>query len=294
MVAASQPFDDRDGWIWLDGKLVPWREANIHVLTHALHYGSAVFEGERIYNKKVFKLREHSQRLIDSGKILGFDVPYTVEELDRATNETVAANKMVNGYVRPIAWRGAEMMGVAAQTAKIHVAIAVWEWGAYFGPEAKMKGLKLTMAKYRRPDPATSPCLAKATGLYMICTIEKHAAEAAGYSDALMLDWRGQIAETTGANVFFVINGEIHTPKPDCFLDGITRRAVIDLAKKRQYKVVERAMLPEEMGKATEAFLTGTAAELTPIASIGDYKFTPGAISKNLMDDFDKMTAGAA
>jgi branched-chain amino acid aminotransferase len=294
MVAASQPFDDRDGWIWLDGKLVPWRDAKIHVLTHALHYGSAVFEGERIYGGKVFKLREHSQRLIDSGKILGFDVPMTAEEIDRATNETVAANKMVNGYVRPIAWRGAEQMGVAAQQAKIHVAIAVWEWPAYFGPEAKMKGLKLTMAKYRRPDPATSPCLAKATGLYMICTLEKHAAEAAGYADALMLDWRGQIAETTGANVFFIIDGEIHTPKPDCFLDGITRRAVIELAKKRQYKVIERAMLPQEMAKATEAFLTGTAAELTPIASIGDYKFTPGTISKNLMEDFDKLTRGAA
>lgn len=294
MVAASQPFDDRDGWIWLDGKLVPWRDAKVHVLTHALHYGSAVFEGERIYNGKVFKLHEHSQRLIDSGKILGFDVPMTADEIDRATNETVAANKMVNGYVRPIAWRGAEMMGVAAQQSKIHVAIAVWEWGAYFGPEAKMKGLKLTMAKYRRPDPATSPCLAKATGLYMICTLEKHAAEAAGFSDALMLDWRGQIAETTGANVFFVIDGEIHTPKPDCFLDGITRRAVIDLAKKRQYKVIERAILPQEMAKATEAFLTGTAAELTPIASIGEYKFTPGTISKNLMEDFDRMTQGAA
>src|SRR4051812_19348943 len=294
MVAASQPFDDRDGWIWLDGKLVPWRDAKIHVLTHALHYGSAVFEGERIYKGKVFKLREHSQRLIDSGKILGFDVPMTVDEIDRATNETVAANKMVNGYVRPIAWRGAEMMGVAAQLAKIHVAIAVWEWPAYFGPEAKMKGLKLTMAKYRRPDPATSPCLAKATGLYMICTLEKHAAEAAGYADALMLDWRGQIAETTGANVFFVINGEIHTPTPDCFLDGITRRTVLDLARKRQYKVVERAMLPQEMGKATEAFLSGTAAEVTPIASIADYKFTPGDITKNLMSDFDKLTQGAA
>ncbi len=290
MVATSQPYDDRDGWIWMDGKMVPWREAKIHVLTHALHYGSAVFEGERVYGGKVFKLREHSQRLIDSGKILGFDVPMTAEEIDRATNETVAANKMKDGYVRPIAWRGAEQMGVAAQQTKIHVAIAVWEWGAYFGDEAKMKGLKLCMAKYRRPDPATSPCLAKATGLYMICTLEKHAAEAAGYSDALMLDWRGQIAETTSANVFFVIDGEIHTPKPDCFLDGITRRTVMNLARQRQYKVVERAIFPQEMGKATEAFLTGTAAEVTPIASIGDYKFTPGAITKNLMTDFDALT----
>ncbi|MBV8534618.1 MAG: branched-chain amino acid aminotransferase [Alphaproteobacteria bacterium] len=290
MVAASQPYDDRDGWIWMDGKLVPWREAKIHVLTHALHYGSAVFEGERIYGGKVFKLREHSQRLIDSGKILGFDVPMTVEQIDAATNEVVAANKMKDGYVRPIAWRGAEQMGVAAQQTKIHVAIASWDWGAYFGAEAKMKGLKLCMAKYRRPDPATSPCLAKATGLYMICTLEKHAAEAAGYSDALMLDWRGQVAETTGANVFFVMDGEIHTPKADCFLDGITRRTVMGLARQRQYKVVERAIMPQEMAKATEAFLTGTAAEVTPIASIGDYKFTPGNITKNLLTDFDALT----
>jgi len=290
MVATSQPYDDRDGWIWMDGKLVPWREAKIHVLTHALHYGSAVFEGERIYGGKVFKLREHSQRLIDSGKILGFDVPMTVEQIDSATNEVVAANKMKDGYVRPIAWRGAEQMGVAAQQAKIHVAIASWDWGAYFGTEAKMKGLKLCMAKYRRPDPATSPCLAKATGLYMICTLEKHAAEAAGYSDALMLDWRGQVAETTGANVFFVMDGEIHTPKADCFLDGITRRTVMGLARQRQYKVVERAIMPQEMGKATEAFLTGTAAEITPIASIGDYKFTPGTITKNLLADFEALT----
>ena len=290
MVAASQPYDDRDGWIWMDGKMVPWREAKIHVLTHALHYGSAVFEGERIYGGKVFKLREHSQRLIDSGKILGFDVPMTVEQIDAATNEVVAANKMKDGYVRPIAWRGAEQMGVAAQQTKIHVAIASWDWGAYFGTEAKMKGLKLCMAKYRRPDPATSPCLAKATGLYMICTLEKHAAEAAGYSDALMLDWRGQVAETTGANVFFVMDGEIHTPKADCFLDGITRRTVMGLARQRQYKVVERAILPQEMGKATEAFLTGTAAEITPIASIGDYKFTPGTITTNLLADFEALT----
>jgi branched-chain amino acid aminotransferase len=290
MVAASQPYDDRDGWIWMDGKLVPWRDAKIHVLTHALHYASAVFEGERIYGGKVFKLREHSQRLIDSGKILGFDVPMTVEQIDAATNEVVAANKMKDGYVRPIAWRGAEQMGVAAQQTKIHVAIASWDWGAYFGTEAKMKGLKLCMAKYRRPDPATSPCLAKATGLYMICTLEKHAAEAAGYSDALMLDWRGQVAETTGANVFFVMDGEIHTPKADCFLDGITRRTVMGLARQRQYKVVERAIMPQEMGKATEAFLTGTAAEITPIASIGDYKFTPGTITKNLLTDFDALT----
>jgi branched-chain amino acid aminotransferase len=293
MVATDKPYDDRDGWIWLNGKLVPWRDAKIHVLSHSLHYGAAAFEGERIYDGKAFKLREHSQRLIDSGRMLGYEVPMTAEEIDRATNETIDANKLRNGYVRPIAWRGAEQMGVAAQQAKIHVSIAVWDWGAYFGPEARMKGLRLCMAKYRRPDPATAPAKAKTSGLYMICTIEKHAAEAAGYGDAMMLDWRGQIAETTGANVFFIIDGEIHTPTPDCFLDGITRRTVIDLARKRQYKVVERAMYPADMAKATECFVTGTAAEITPVAEIGEHKFKPSAITKNLMDDYDKLTRAA-
>ncbi len=290
MVATDKSYDDRDGWIWLDGKMLPWRDAKIHVLTHALHYGAAAFEGERVYGGKAFKLREHSQRLIDSGKMLGYDVPMTAEEIDRATNETIDANKMKDGYVRPIAWRGAEMMGVAAQDAKIHVSIAVWHWGAYFGPEARMKGLRLCMAKYRRPDPATAPSMAKASGLYQICTIEKHRAEAAGYGDAMMLDWRGQLAETTGANVFFIIDGEIHTPTPDCFLDGITRRTVIELAKKRQYKVIERAMFPDDMKKATECFVTGTAAEVTPVAEIGEHRFTPGSICKNLMDDYEKLT----
>lgn len=285
---ATQTFDDRDGWIWMNGKLVPWREAKIHVLTHALHYASAVFEGERVYGGKVYKLREHSQRLIDSGKMLGFDVPYTVEQIDAATNETVKANNIVDGYVRPIAWRGSEQMGVAAQATKINVAIATWVWPAYFSPEAKLKGIKLTMSKWRRPDPATIPAKAKATGLYMICTLSKHEAEAGGYADALMLDWRGLVAEATGANVFFVINGEIHTPTPDCFLDGITRRSVIELARKRQYKVIERAIMPEEMAKASECFLTGTAAEVTPVASIADYKFVPGEITKNLVDDYEK------
>ena len=285
---AAQTFDDRDGWIWMNGKLVPWRDAKVHVLTHALHYASAVFEGERAYGGKVFKLHEHNQRLIDSGKMLGFDVPYTVDQLDTATYETIKANNIVDGYVRPIAWRGSEQMGVAAQATRINVAIATWEWPAYFSPEAKLKGIKLAMSKWRRPDPATIPAKAKATGLYMICTLSKHEAEANGFADALMLDWRGQIAEATGANVFFVINGEIHTPKPDCFLDGITRRSVIDLAHKRQYKVVERAMLPDDMGKASECFLTGTAAEVTPVASIADFKFTPGTITKNLMEDYEK------
>jgi branched-chain amino acid aminotransferase len=287
------PFDDRDGFIWLNGKLVPWREAKVHVLTHALHYASAVFEGERAYNGHVFKSREHSERLINSGKILGFDVPYTAEQLDRAKAETMKANNLTDCYVRPIAWRGSEMMGVSAQASKINTAIAVWQWPSYFSPELREKGIRLTMARYQRPSPSTAPTAAKATGLYMICTISKHEAEAQGYQDALMLDWRGQIAEATGANVFLVINGEIHTPKPDCFLDGITRRTVMDLARQRQYRIHERAIMPDELGRAQEVFLTGTAAEVTPVGEIAQYKFKPGDITKNLMDDYSKLVRTA-
>jgi branched-chain amino acid aminotransferase len=283
------PFDDRDGFIWLNGKLVPWREAKVHVLTHGLHYASAVFEGERAYNGHVFKSREHSERLINSGKILGFDVPYTAEQLDRAKLETMKANNLTDCYVRPIAWRGSEMMGVSAQATKINVAVCVWPWPSYFSPELREKGIRLTMARWQRPAPNTAPTAAKATGLYMICTISKHEAEAQGYQDALMLDWRGQIAEATGANVFLVINGEIHTPKPDCFLDGITRRTVMDLARQRQYRIHERAIMPEELGRAQEVFLTGTAAEVTPVGEIAQYKFKPGEITKNLMDDYSKL-----
>jgi branched-chain amino acid aminotransferase len=232
------PFDDRDGEIWFDGALRPWRDAKIHVLTHALHYASCVFEGERVYGGKVFHLREHSQRLIDSGKILGFDIPMTVEEIDAATNAVVKANNISDGYVRPLAWRGAEQMGVSAQLSKIHVAIATWEWPAYFSPEARLKGIRMKWAKWSRPAPNTAPTASKAAGLYMICTLSKHDAEAEGYDDALMLDWRGQIAEATGANIFLAIDGELHTPTPDCFLDGITRRTVIGLARARQIKVV--------------------------------------------------------
>lgn len=287
------PFDDRDGFMWYDGKLVPWRDAKLHVLSHGLHYASCVFEGERVYGGKVFKLRDHSQRLIDSGKILGFDLPYTVEQLDAATMETVRANNISDGYVRPVAWRGSEMMGVAAQITKIHVAIATWTWPAYFSPEAKLKGIRLKFADWKRPHPETAPTQSKAAGLYMICTMSKHAAENDGYDDALMLDWRGQIAESTGANVFLVIDGEIHTPKPDCFLDGITRRTVIDLAKRRGLKVVERAIMPEELAKAQEVFLTGTAAEVTPVGEIGPYRFTPGAVCKQLIADYDAETGRA-
>jgi branched-chain amino acid aminotransferase len=299
MATATRPFDDRDGTIWLDGKLVNWRDANVHVLTHALHYASSVFEGERIYGGRIFKLREHSQRLIDSAKILGFEIPWTLAQIEAASNETVRASGVQDGYVRPIAWRGAEQMGVSAQLTKIHLAIAVWDdWKAYFTPEARSKGIRMQMSKWARPAPNTAPTAAKCAGLYMICTLSKHAAEAEGYNDALMLDWRGQIAEATGANIFLGIDGVLHTPTPDCFLDGITRRAVMGLAKARQIKVVERAIMPDELGKAQEVFVTGTAAEVTPVTEIGPYKFPVGPISQQLMADFDKMvrqpeTAGA-
>ncbi len=284
---ALVPYDDRDGLIWLDGVLRPWREVKLHVLTHALHYASAVFEGERAYNGHVFKLHEHSQRLIDSARIMDMQLPWTVEQIDEATRVTLAASGLADAYVRPIAWRGSEMMGVAGQKNTIHLAIAVWSWGAYFGDE-RMKGIRLTIGEWRRPHPQTAPTQAKAAGLYMIATLNKHAAEAKGYADALMLDWRGQIAEATGANIFFVIDGEIHTPDPDCFLDGITRRTVMQLARNRQMKVVQRPMLPEEMAKASECFLTGTAAEVTPVAEIGPYRFTPGQITETLLKDYDR------
>jgi branched-chain amino acid aminotransferase len=280
------PFDDRDGVIWMDGRLVPWRESNLHVLSHGLHYASSVFEGERVYGGEVFKLTEHSARLAHSAEILGFQLPFDVEAIDRATREVIAANGIVDGYVRPVAWRGSEMMGVSAQHNTIHVAIATWEWPSYFDPAAKMKGIRLQMAPWRRPDPATAPVRSKAAGLYMICTMSKHQAEAEGYHDALMLDYRGLIAEATGANVFFAIDGKLHTPTPDCFLDGITRRTVIDLAKRRGIEVVERHMQPEEMAKADEVFLTGTAAEVTPVGQIGDHTFTPGRFCEMLMADY--------
>ncbi len=280
------PFHDRDGFIWLDGALVPWRDAKIHVLTHALHYGSAVFEGERAYSGEIFKLSQHSQRLIDSARGLDYDIPYTVDEIDQICRDVVTANKLSDCYIRPIAWRGSEQIGVSAQATKIHMAVAAWEWGSYFPMEQRLKGIRLAMAKYRRPDPATAPCKSKAAGLYMICTIEKHRAERAGYADALMLDWRGHVAECTGANIFFINDGVIHTPDPDCFLDGITRRTVIELAKKRGYEVVERTILPEELGSFSEVFLTGTAAEVTPVSEIGEHRYKPGQISENLLNDY--------
>jgi branched-chain amino acid aminotransferase len=286
---AIVPYDQREGFIWLNGELVPWRDARVHVLTHGLHYASAVFEGMRAYDGQIFKLTEHNQRLHDSANILDFEIPYSVAELDRAAGDVLRANKLTDAYVRPIAWRGSEQMGVAAQLTKTNVAIAAWYWGSYFDPAARAKGLRLKFAEYLRPDPRTAPTASKATGLYMICTIEKHKAERAGYNDALMLDWRGQIAEATGANIFFVKDGVLHTPTPDCFLNGITRKAVIGLAKQRGLKVIERAIMPDELCEFSECFITGTAAEVTPVSEIGPYKFAIGDITRTLMDEFTAL-----
>lgn len=283
---AGQPFDKRDGVIWMDGKFVPWSDANVHVLTHGLHYASCVFEGERAYGGEVFKLAEHTDRLIESGRILGFQIPFSADEINRAHRELLARMNFRDAYVRPVAWRGSEMMGVSAQNNTIHLAIAAWQWPSYFDAEQRLKGIRLDISEWRRPDPRTIPSKAKAAGLYMICTLSKHAAENKGYADALMFDWRGRIAEATGANVFFVKDGKIHTPDPDCFLNGITRQTVIALAKARGIEVAERAIEPEEMAGFEECFLTGTAAEVTPVSEIGPYRFTPGAITKLLMDDY--------
>ncbi|MHC1548307.1 branched-chain amino acid aminotransferase [Phyllobacterium sp. K27] len=283
---ASAPFDQLEGYIWMNGELVRWADAKVHVLTHGLHYASSVFEGERAYGGEIFKLNEHTERLHESARILGFTIPYSVDELNDACRKLLAKQGFQDAYVRPIAWRGSESMGVSAQANKINVAIAIWQWPSYFDPAQKLKGIRLDMAEYRRPDPKTAPSKSKAAGLYMICTISKHAAEAKGYADALMLDWRGQVAEATGANIFFVKDGAIHTPTPDCFLDGITRRTVIDLAKRRGYDIVERVIMPEEMADFEQCFLTGTAAEVTPVSEIGSYKFTVGEIVINLMNDY--------
>lgn len=292
--ADSLPFDDRDGSIWMDGKVMPWREASLHPLTHGLHYGSCVFEGERVYGGEIFELEAHTARLFHSAEVLGFEIPFSVEEINDACREVVSLNSIVDGYVRPVAWRGSEMMGVSAQHSSIHVAIAVWEWPSYFSPEAKLKGLRLKITKWRRPSPETAPIDAKAAGLYMICTIAKHEAEREGFDDALMYDYRGLIAESTGSNIFFVKDGVIHTPTPDCFLDGITRQTVIRLAQARGIEVIERAIKPEEMSDFEECFLTGTAVEVTPVGEIGDYRFKAGEITKNLMADFDKLTGSDA
>jgi branched-chain amino acid aminotransferase len=286
---ALVPYDDRDGWIWFDGRFVPWRDAKVHVLTHGLHYASAVFEGERMYAGEIFHLSEHTRRLFRSAEILDFEIPYTLAEIDQACKDTCARNGLEDCYVRPIAWRGSEVMGVSAQDSKIHVAVAAWEWPSYFDPAEKARGIRLTWAKYRRPSPETAPTASKAAGLYMICTISKHAAEREGYADALMLDWRGLVAEATGANVFFVRDGVLHTPTPDCFLDGITRRSVMQLAREKGFEIVERHIEPAELSTFSECFITGSAAEVTPVSEIGEYRFIPGNISLALMDDYARL-----
>jgi len=280
------PFDQLDGFIWFDGVLVPWSEAKLHVLSHGLHYASAVFEGERAYGGEIFKCTEHSERLKRSANALDFEVPYSVAEIDAAKRLVLERNGQRDAYVRPVAWRGSEMMGVSAQNNTIHLAIASWQWPSYFSPAERLKGIRLDLAEYRRPDPATAPSRAKASGLYMICTISKHRAERRGYADAMMLDWQGRVAECTGANIFFLKDGVIYTPIADCFLDGITRRTVIELARRRGIKLIERRILPAELADFSECFITGSAAEVTPVSEIAEWRFTPGEITKQLMDDY--------
>jgi branched-chain amino acid aminotransferase len=280
------PFDKRDGYIWMNGEIIAWGDARVHVLTHGLHYGSSVFEGERAYKGKIYQSRWHTERFFESARILDFEIPYTIEEIEAAKALVVEKNGGGDQYIRPVAFRGSEMMAVSAQHNKIHVAIATWNWPSMFDPAVKMKGIRLDIADYRRPDPACAPVHAKAAGLYMICTISKHRAEKKGYADAMMLDWQGRVAECTGANIFFTKDGSIHTPIADCFLNGITRQNVIALAKKRGLEVIERRIMPEELATFNECFITGSAAEVTPVSEIGPYKFTPGNISRTLMEDY--------
>ena len=282
-------YDDREGLIWMDGRLIDWKAANIHILTHAMHYASSVFEGERCYNGKIFKSQEHSERLKNSAKSIDFEIPYSIDEIEVAKNDVLVANKLDDAYVRAIAWRGAgEDMGVASAKNPVRLAIAAWEWGAYYG-EAKMKGAKLDISKWKRPSPETIPCDAKAAGLYMICTMSKHAAEAKGCSDAMMFDYRGYIAEATGANIFFVKDGEVHTPKPDCFLNGLTRQTVIEMLKEKNVQVHERHIMPGELESFEQCWLTGTAAEITPVGEIGDYNFEVGNLTKDISDTYEKL-----
>ena len=282
-------YDDRDGKIWMDGALIDWRDANVHILTHAMHYASSVFEGERAYNGKIFKSRAHSARLIQSGKLIDFDIPYSIDEIEAAKQSALEANRLTDAYVRAVSWRGAgEDMGVASARNPVHLAVAVWSWGNYYG-DAKMKGAKLDIAKWRRPDPATAPSQAKAAGLYMIATMSKHSAEAKGCSDAMMFDYRGYIAEATGANIFFVKDGQVHTPIPDSFLNGLTRQTVIEMLKHRGISVNERHIMPEELESFEQCWLTGTAAEVTPVGQIGDYNFDVGALTREISDGYEKL-----
>ncbi|MER2510233.1 branched-chain amino acid aminotransferase [Amaricoccus sp.] len=285
-------YDNRDGVIWMDGAFVPWREAKVHVLTHALHYASAVFEGERAYNGVIFKSAEHTERLLKSCDYLEMPHPYSFDEIEAAKNDALKKSGLDDAYVRALIWRGSgEDMGVASARNPVHLAIAVWEWGAYYG-DAKMKGARLDISKWKRPSPETIPSFAKASGLYMICTMSKHAAEAKGCSDAIMLDYRGYVAEATGANVFFVKGDEVHTPLPDAFLNGITRQTVVAMLRERGVRVVERHILPEEMADFEQCWLTGTAAEVTPVGSIGDYTFEVGELTRRIADDYEKLVRG--
>jgi branched-chain amino acid aminotransferase len=289
---ADTGFDDRDGFIWFDGKLVPWREANVHILTHAMHYASSVFEGQRAYGGTIFKLREHSERLRRSAELLGFEIPWSAEEIDAACVEVLQANGLTDAYLRPVSWRGSESMGVSPKGTKPHLAIAAWNWGKYYPHEKAAAGLRLDIAPWRRPAPYTAPVHSKAAGLYMIATLSKQHADARGFDDALMFDYRGQVAEATGANAFFVRDGVLHTPTPDCFLNGITRRTVIDLALKRGIEVQERAIWPEELESFEQFFITGSAAEVTFVQSAGPWSFEIGALSRQLAQDYDDLVNG--
>ena len=286
----SAPFDNRNGYIWYNGEFVDWPEVKIHVLSHALHYASAVFEGERVYNKKIYKLEEHTERLFYSAGVMDLQIPYSKAEINEACELIIKKNSIIDGYVRPIAWRGAEMMGVSAQHTKINTAIAIWEWPSYFDPEERLKGIRLTISRWKRPAPDTIPCDTKAAGLYMICTLSKHEAESKGFTDSLMLDHEGNVAEATGANIFFKNKeGELHTPVPDSFLDGITRREVIKIAKVKGIKIVERKIKPEEMADFVGCFLTGTAAEVTPVSQINDYSFKICDVITDLNDSYQVL-----
>ncbi|HEX4371360.1 MAG TPA: branched-chain amino acid aminotransferase [Rhizomicrobium sp.] len=286
------PFDQRSGSLWYDGKMVPWTDAKTHVLTHGLHYGSSVFEGERIYGGTIYKLKEHTARLFKSAEVLGMTIPFTQDQISAACIEAAQAQNIKDGYVRPVAFRGSEMMAVSAQSTKIHVAIAVWEWPSYFDPKEKLKGIRLDVSDWKRPAPDTAPTQAKAAGLYMICTLSKHIAESKGYADAMMLDYRGYVAEATGANIFFVKEGSLHTPIADCFLNGITRQSVIAIAKAHQIPVIERHILPDELSQFSECFITGSAAEVTPVQEIGPYKFKPGKLTETLMNAYADEVRG--
>ncbi len=291
-MAPGSAYDDRDGFIWMDGDLVEWRSAKVHLLTHALHYGSAVFEGERAYGGRIFKSEQHSQRLLDSGNAMDIPIPYTIAEIEKAKADTMHANNLSDSYIRVLCWRGSGLdMGVASARNPVHLAVATWTWGAYYG-DAKFNGAKLDISKWKRPSPETIPCHAKASGLYMICTMSKHAAEAKGCSDSLMMDYRGYVAEATGANVFFVRDGAVHTPTPDCFLNGITRQTVLGLMREKGIEVVERHIMPDELESFEQCWLTGTAAEVTPVGEIGPYNFEVGALTRDIAKSYEQVVRG--